>query len=81
MMPKPHATVFSASPLKEQTVRALQGNPHLSKNYRLDVREKEGHVMLLGTVGTYFQKQMAQEVVRSLEGVEHIENCLEVAWS
>jgi osmotically-inducible protein OsmY len=47
----------------------------------LDVREKEGHVMLLGTVGTYFQKQMAQEVVRSLEGVEHIENCLEVAWN
>ena len=81
MMPKPHAAVFTASLLKEQTVRALQGSPQLPKNCRLDVREKEGHVMLLGTVGTYFQKQMAQEVVRSLEGVEHIENCLEVAWN
>jgi osmotically-inducible protein OsmY len=45
----------------------------------LDVREKEGHVMLLGTVGSYFQKQMAQEVVRTVEGVERIDNCLEVA--
>jgi len=80
-MPKPHSAVFSVSPLKEQTVRALQGNPHLSKHYRLDVRENEGHVMLIGTVGTYFQKQMAQEVVRALEGVERIENCLEVVWT
>ena len=81
MMPKPHSAVFSVSPLKEQTVRALQGNPHLSKHYRLDVRENEGHVMLIGTVGTYFQKQMAQEVVRTVEGVERIENCLEVVWT
>ncbi len=67
------------SPLKAQAIRALQGNPYLSRRYRLDVREKEGHVMLLGTVGSYFQKQMAQEVVRTVEGVERVDNCLEVA--
>jgi osmotically-inducible protein OsmY len=39
-----------------------------------------GRIVLSGKVGTYFQKQMAQEVVRRIEGVEQIDNCLEVTW-
>jgi osmotically-inducible protein OsmY len=31
-------------------------------------------------VRSYFQKQMAQEVVRRVEGVEQIDNDLEVLW-
>ena len=34
-----------------------------------------------GKVATYFQKQMAQESLRSIEGVQHIENQLEVCWA
>ena len=37
-------------------------------------------VVLQGSVSTYFQKQMAQEVVRRVEGVQEIDNCLEVLW-
>jgi len=36
--------------------------------------------VLQGSVRTYFQKQMAQEVVRRVEGVEEVDNCLEVLW-
>jgi hypothetical protein len=35
---------------------------------------------LRGVVRSYYQKQMAQEVLLGLEGVEHIENQLEVEW-
>ena len=34
-----------------------------------------------GVVKTYFQKQMAQEAIRRVDGVEHVENCLEVTWA
>ncbi|HEX5103694.1 MAG TPA: BON domain-containing protein [Pirellulaceae bacterium] len=37
--------------------------------------------MLQGVVKTYFQKQMAQETVRRVAGVEEVENCLEVTWT
>jgi osmotically-inducible protein OsmY len=36
-------------------------------------------VILRGKVGSYFQKQMAQEALRGVDGVEAIENCLEVS--
>ena len=36
---------------------------------------------LEGTVGSFYQKQMAQEVVRRLDGVQGIENQLQVSWS
>jgi osmotically-inducible protein OsmY len=37
--------------------------------------------VLQGVVGTFFQKQMAQEALRRVDGVQQIENNLEVAWS
>lgn len=39
-----------------------------------------GQVTLRGVVGSYYQKQMAQELLRGLEGIQRIENQLEVAW-
>jgi len=36
--------------------------------------------VLRGVVSSYYQKQMAQEAVRRLQGVEGIENHLEVDW-
>ena len=40
----------------------------------------EGRVVLRGIVKSYFHKQMAQEIVRRVEGVGQIENQLEVSW-
>ena len=37
-------------------------------------------VTLRGVVGTYYQKQMAQEVLRHVDGVFQITNELEVNW-
>jgi osmotically-inducible protein OsmY len=57
--------------------QALQTNPYV--NGRLLRFETEGsRVVLQGKVKSYFQKQMAQEVIRKVSGVEEIENCLEV---
>jgi osmotically-inducible protein OsmY len=58
---------------------ALQTSPYVSG--RLVRIETEGsRVVLSGAVQSYFQKQMAQEALRRVEGVESIDNCLEVMW-
>jgi osmotically-inducible protein OsmY len=38
-------------------------------------------VTLTGTAATFFEKQMAQEAVRKVDGVKMIDNCLEVIWN
>ena len=56
---------------------ALQKNPYL--NYSsLSCETKEGRVVLRGVVPSYFEKQMAQESIRSIEGINEIFNELEV---
>lgn len=45
------------------------------------VEEIQGSVRLVGRVTSYFEKQMAQEVLRRVDGVERIENLLEVNWA
>jgi osmotically-inducible protein OsmY len=60
--------------------QAIQTSPYL--NGRLLRIETDGsRVVLHGSVESYFQKQMAQETVRRVEGVEQIDNCLEVLWA
>lgn len=59
---------------------AIQNNPHLTRR-KVHFETHEGRVVLHGTVETYYQKQMAQEALRRLDGVHHIENNLEVSWS
>ena len=39
-----------------------------------------GIVVLTGKVNSFFQKQMAQEAIRRVDGVEKIDNQLEVDW-
>jgi osmotically-inducible protein OsmY len=41
----------------------------------------QGRVVLRGTVQSYFQKQMAQELVRRFDGVQSVENRLVVHWA
>jgi osmotically-inducible protein OsmY len=40
---------------------------------------EQGRVVLKGVVRSFFQKQMAQEALRRVDGVEQIFNELEVA--
>ena len=57
----------------------LKKSPYLSGR-SLRFEASDGRVVLRGTVGSYYQKQMAQEALRSVEGIGTIENQLEVEW-
>ena len=65
--------------LADRVDQAIQTNPYVSGRL-LRFETDGGRVVLQGSVGSYFQKQMAQEVVRRVEGVEEVDNCLEVLW-
>jgi osmotically-inducible protein OsmY len=49
------------------------------RNLRFEA--SDGRVTLHGTVHSYYQKQMAQEALRRLEGVQTIDNQIEVSWT
>jgi osmotically-inducible protein OsmY len=68
-----------AASLAERVEGAIVANPYLSKR-QLRFETAGGRVVLSGRVASYFQKQMAQEIVRRIEGVREIDNCLEVCW-
>jgi osmotically-inducible protein OsmY len=67
-------------PLHELVESALSTSPFVPRR-GLDFEASEGSVTLRGRVGTFFQKQMAQEAVRRVDGVERVENHLEVNWT
>ena len=66
--------------LSDRLAEALTSNPHLHHR-TLGLATDKGVVVLTGTVNSYFQKQMAQEAVRRVDGVAHIDNRLEVEWA
>ncbi len=70
--------LFDAT-LAERVGSAIATNPYLSGR-KLRFEAQDGRVRLNGVVASYFQKQMAQEVIKRLDGVEQIENELEVSW-
>ena len=63
--------------LEDRVQHVIDRNPYLGRR-KLRCEESEGHVVLRGKVQTFFQKQMAQESVRNVDGIVSIENCLEV---
>jgi osmotically-inducible protein OsmY len=55
----------------------LRSNPYLAlKNVSCDYRD--GVLILRGCLPSYYLKQIAQEAVASLEGVERIDNQIQV---
>ena len=65
--------------LIDRAQAALERNPYLArKRFRLEAQH--GRLTVHGIVGSYYQKQMAQETLRKLEGVAAVENLLEVNW-
>ncbi len=67
------------SPLHKQIQSALDQSPYICQN-QVQVETSSGRVRLEGTVGTFYQKQMAQELVRRIDGVERVVNQLQVNW-
>jgi osmotically-inducible protein OsmY len=64
--------------LKERVQTALKQNPYLAgRNLRFEA--DHGRIKLSGVVRSYFQKQMAQEALRRIEGVREVLNEIEVA--
>ena len=68
------------TPLLDDRIHsALEQSPYVRQR-TLRFETSEGRVTLRGTVGTFFQKQMAQEALRNITGVCEIANELEVCW-
>jgi osmotically-inducible protein OsmY len=64
-------------PLIHRVDSALRKSPHLvGRNLILEA--EDGLVILRGTVDNFYQKQMAQEAIRRVEGILQIQNRLEV---
>lgn len=57
---------------------ALQQSPHLGPRRDFQLDAAEGRITLRGVVRSFFEKQMAQEAIRHLRGVDQICNELEV---
>jgi osmotically-inducible protein OsmY len=75
------STATLSTPLFERIHEALMTNPHVPRGRKLRVEAADGHVVLKGSVRSFFEKQMAQEAVRRIDGVQMIDNLLEVNWA
>jgi osmotically-inducible protein OsmY len=64
-------------PLFDRLHRALTTSPHVPSR-QVRVEAAEGRVVLKGNVTSFFEKQMAQEAIRRVDGVQLIDNLLEV---
>jgi len=68
------------APLVDRAHTALRQSPHLARK-QFQLEADQGRLVLHGVVGSYYQKQIAQETLRKVDGVEHIENLLQVHWA
>lgn len=66
--------------LADRVDSVIKSNPFLAGR-QLRFEAHEGRITLKGVVNSYFQKQMAQEALRKIDGVVEIENELEVTWA
>ncbi|HEX6962087.1 MAG TPA: BON domain-containing protein [Lacipirellula sp.] len=74
------ATALAPRPaLLDEVHGALSRSPYIA-GHDVRVEESAGVVRLKGAVRSFFHKQMAQEVIRRVDGVERIENLLQVKW-
>ena len=71
---------FTSQSLALQINDAVIHNPHLNHR-KMHIRNESGRITIQGSVHSFFEKQMAQEALRNIKGIESIENQLEVTWS
>lgn len=72
-MPATH----TIAPFFERVHSALSTSPHVPDR-QVSFETDEGRVVLTGNVTSFFEKQMAQEAIRRVDGVQLIDNLLEV---
>ena len=70
-------SVPTAGSLSQQVQNAVVHNPHVN-HHRIHFRTKENRVTIEGTADSFFEKQMAQEALRKIDGISAIENKLSV---
>ena len=75
------SAVALSSPLFDQIHEALTANPHVPSRKQVRIEAEDGRVVLKGSVRSFFEKQMAQEAIRRIDGVQTIDNMLEVNWA
>jgi osmotically-inducible protein OsmY len=68
------------SQLDAELSTVIANHPHLPFRH-IKIERGDGRVVLKGVVRSYYHKQMAQETLRRLQGIQTIENQLEVTWS
>lgn len=64
--------------MEKQIEQAILRSPYFDGRM-LRFETTAGHVVLHGVVSSFFQKQIAQETVRRIDGVNRVENQLVVA--
>jgi osmotically-inducible protein OsmY len=67
----------SQASIRELAERRLSSNPYLALKW-VSCDLFDGVLFLRGCLPTYYLKQLAQEVVGGLEGVERIDNQIQV---
>ena len=63
----------------DEVLSAVHAEPHLARR-NLHFEHCGRRVTVRGTVESYYQKQLAQETLRRIDGIEEIENRLSVCW-
>ncbi|QDT00217.1 BON domain-containing protein [Adhaeretor mobilis] len=58
---------------------AIDKSPYLSDR-QMRIEALNGVIKLEGAVNSFFQKQMAQEIMRRVDGVTRVDNQLSVNW-
>lgn len=75
------STIAFSQPLFDRIHEALTSSPYLPSRRQVRIETADGQVVLKGHVRSFFEKQMAQETIRRIDGVETINNQLEVNWA
>ena len=63
--------------IENQLKLVIDQHPHLQEK-RFRFNAKEGRVTMHGTVKSWYEKQLAQEALRTIDGVHQIDNELTV---
>jgi hypothetical protein len=73
---------LSAHRILRQAREAVGKSPHFrGERFKLQLETDNGVLTVQGRLPSYFLKQMLQTVLRDIEGVHRIENCVDVISS
>lgn len=76
-----HTDTFqTAATFLDQASSILAHHPHLGRR-KLRCRAESDRVVIEGEVNSFYEKQLAQEALREVQGIEQVENQLEVVTS